>query len=163
MQPARTRELWRDSGGRGLALDHLQLWVVCVRRRTAGIAWSIIHRRGVQFQWNRRVVASVSCRSPCGGAAGCGEASVRLLVQGEAGAGVSIGGATQEGAAHPAAVVALHVARHVEGVCPSIPHVGRDRERERGPRETWKSWKVLEECDQGPGKEGRAPRDKTPS
>lgn len=133
-QPARTRERWWDRGDRGLAVYDLQRWVLCVRWRTAGNAWSIIHRCGVQFQWNRRVAASVRCRSmygnTTGGSAsgGC-KVSIDLLVQDEAYTcgGISIGSASYEGAPQPAARVTLHMACHMEGACPPFTHVAACR------------------------------------
>lgn len=75
-------------------------------------------------------MAPVRWRSPYGGAAGRSagggrELGVHVLVQAEAeaGAGVAVGTAADEGTPQPAAVVALHVARHVEGACPSFSHV----------------------------------------
>lgn len=57
---------------------------------------------------------------------------VRGLAQ--AGAGIAVGPAADEGAGHPAAVVPLYVAGHVEGMCASLTHDGavcRDRIRRK--------------------------------
>lgn len=99
------------------------------RRRAAGEARSILHSCGVQLPVNKRVAAPVGRGSPKGGAAGRGArggrgVGVRLpgWAAGEAGGGIPVGPAAYEGAPHPAAVVALHVARHVEGLRASFPH-----------------------------------------
>lgn len=79
-------------------------------------------------------MAPVRCRSPQSSAAGCSagggcEVSVHVLVQAEAQAraGVSVGAAANEGAPQPAAVVSLHMARHVEGARPSFSHAAPGR------------------------------------
>lgn len=128
MQPAWKRERWRDGGDRGLAMYGLWCWVLCVHCRTAGNAWSIIHTCGVQFHWNRRIVASVWSRRPQGGAniwssRGCRKDSIQVPIQGQAGAGVPIGPAAYVRACHPGPVVALHMAGGVKGARASFPHV----------------------------------------
>lgn len=127
MHPAWKRERWRDRGDRGLAMYGLWCWVLCVCCRTAGDAWSIIHTCGVQFHWNRRIVASVWSRGQQGGAniwsaSGCRKDSIQVLIQGQAGTGISVGPATYEGACHPAAVVTLHMAGRVKGARASLSH-----------------------------------------
>lgn len=75
-----------------------------------------------------------------GGGGGVRGLQVRgLQVRGhaQAGAGIAVGPASDEGAGHPAAVVPLHVAGHVEGVRASLTHDGpvcRDGVRREGAR-----------------------------
>lgn len=128
MQPAWKRERWRDRGDRGLAMYGLWCWVLCVRCRTAGNAWSIIHTCWVQFHWNRRIVASVWSRGQQGraniwSASGRRKDNIQVLIQGQAGTGISIGPPTYKRACHPAAIVTLHMAGGVKGARASFSHV----------------------------------------
>lgn len=165
MQPAWKRERWRDRGDGGLAMYGLWCWVLCVRCRTAGNAWSIIHTCGVQFHWNRRIVASVWSRGQQGGAniwSASGRRrpdDVQVPVQGQAGAGAAVGPAAYERARHPGAVVALHVAGGVEGARAPFSHVVP----QVGPAERGRAKRGLKSpggCDRGSARREEATRER---
>lgn len=95
-------------------------------------------------------MASVRCWSLQGRSSSCSDhgdisrINIQVLVQteAEARAGISIWAASYEGASEPAAIVALHVARHVEGVCPFLPHGGPKGGSPEGFKSPGKSWRL---------------------